>query len=44
MEQLLYLFVIIWVIGAVLVFCDIRQQKKHPPKAPNNNYTKYLDT
>lgn len=32
------------VVGAVLVFCDIRHQKKHPPKAPNPNYTKYLDT
>lgn len=44
MEQLLYFFVVIWAITAVLIFCDIRHQKKHPPKAPNPNYTKYLDT
>lgn len=53
MEQLLYffdeywwimMFIVIWGIVAVLVFCDIRHQKKHPPKASNHNYTKYLGT
>ena len=53
MEQLLYFldeylwlvtFIGIWAIGAVLVFCDIRHQKKHPPKAPNPKYTRHLET
>lgn len=50
MEQLLYfvnefvVFIVIWTIGALLVFFDIRHQKKHPPKAPNPKYTKHLET
>ncbi len=53
MEQLLYFvneyrwlvaFIVIWTIGAALVFCDIMHQKKHPPKAPNPKYTKHLET
>lgn len=53
MEQLLQFFdeyrwlvvyMIIWTIGAVLVFFDIRHQKKHPPKAPNPRYTRHLET
>jgi len=53
MEQLLQFFdeyrwlavyMIIWAIGAVLVFFDIRYQKKHPPKAPNPRYTRHLET
>ena len=51
MEQLRYFldeywwiaaFMVFWAIGALLVFLDIRHQKKHPPKPQNPNYTKYL--
>ncbi len=53
MEQLLQFFnenrwllvpMVIWTIGAVLVFFDIRHQKKHPPKAPDPRYTRHLET
>lgn len=43
LEELLYFFAIIWVIGVVLVFFDIRHQKKHPPKAPNPHFDKHLE-
>lgn len=53
MEQLRYFldeywglaaFLGFWSIGALLVFFDIRHQKKHPPKAPNPNYSKHLES